>query len=176
MPWLNPPPTYLADGRTINAQAAARTDFWRKTHNGELRDSGHFYYEAVSGDFVASVKVIGQYAALYDQAGIMVRQDETTWIKCGIEFVNGVQMASAVVTRDYSDWSVRPLANPQAIWLRVARHGGTIEVYISLDGVSYEMIRQAYLSDAPTLNVGVMFCAPTGNGFAVRFEDVVIQR
>ena len=25
MPWLNPPPTYLADGTTITAQAAART-------------------------------------------------------------------------------------------------------------------------------------------------------
>ncbi len=176
MPWHNPPPTYLVDGGTINAQAAARTDFWRKTHNGELRDDGHFFYENVSGDFVASVKVIGQYAALYDQAGLMVRQDETTWLKCGIEFVNGVQMASAVVTRDYSDWSIRPLANPPAVWLRVARHGGTIEVYVSLDGVAYEMIRQAHLSDAPTLQVGVMFCAPTGPGFAVRFENFAIQR
>jgi len=38
------------------------------------------------------------------------------------------------------------------------------------------MIRQAHLSDAPTLQVGVMFCAPTGPGFAVRFENFAIQR
>jgi regulation of enolase protein 1 (concanavalin A-like superfamily) len=36
------------------------------------------------------------------------------------------------------------------------------------------MIRQAYLCDAPTLSVGVMVCAPTGKGFAVRFEGFTI--
>ena len=33
----------------------------------------------------------------------MVRLDEANWLKCGIEFVEGVQQVSAVVTRDYSD-------------------------------------------------------------------------
>ena len=174
MHWLNEPPSWRADGNTISAQAGRKTDFWRKTHDSGVRDSGHFYYETVSGDFTASVKVSGQYADLYDQAGIMVRQDETTWLKCGIEFVGGVQYASSVVTRDWSDWAIRPLPNPPAIWLRVARHGGTVEVYISLDGLKYEMIRQAYLTDEAALSVGLMFAAPAGNGFAVRFEDFTV--
>jgi regulation of enolase protein 1 (concanavalin A-like superfamily) len=174
MLWLHEPPTWRADGRAIIAHAAAKTDFWRKTHDNGVRDNGHFYYKTVSGDFTASVKVSGQYAGLYDQAGIMVRQDETTWLKCGIEFVKGVQYASSVVTRDWSDWAIRPLANPPAIWLRVVRHGGTIEVHVSTDGVVFELIRQAYLSDAPSLCVGIMFCAPTGKGFAVRFDDFVV--
>jgi regulation of enolase protein 1 (concanavalin A-like superfamily) len=42
----------------------------------------------------------------------MIRVDETIWLKTGIEFVDGVQHISAVVTRDYSDWSVVKLSAP----------------------------------------------------------------
>lgn len=88
---------------TISITSGQRTDFWRKTHYGFIRDDGHFYYEQVKGDFIVEVKVSGQYEELYDQAGLMVRLDEANWLKCGIEFVEGVQQVSAVVTRDYSD-------------------------------------------------------------------------
>ena len=56
-------------------------------------------------DFVASVKVTGQYKALYDQAGLMLRLDDQNWIKTGIEYVDERQNVSAVVTREFSDWS-----------------------------------------------------------------------
>ena len=171
MYWLNEPPSWRADGNTISAQAGQKTDFWRKTHDGGQRDSGHFYYEMVRGDFTAQAKVIGQYGALYDQAGLMVRLDETTWLKCGIEFVKGVQYASSVITHGWSDWAILPLDNPEAIWLRVVRHGGTIEVYFSLDGAAYSLIRQGYLTEEAKVYVGLMICAPTGQGFAARFED-----
>jgi len=176
MYWLNEPPSWRADDNTISAQAGEKTDFWRKTHDSGMRDSGHLYYETVTGDFTAQVKVAGQYADLYDQAGLMVRLDETTWLKCGIEFVGGVQYASSVVTRDWSDWAICPLANPPAIWLRVVRHGGTVEVSVAVDGSKYEMIRQAFLTDEPAVSVGLMFAAPTGKGFAVRFEDFSVTR
>lgn len=103
MQWYNPPPTWSTQDDQIRVMAGAETDFWRKTHYGFIRDNGNFYYQPVTGDFVVNVKVTGQYKTLYDQAGIMIRQDKTTWLKCGIEFVDGVQQASAVVTRDYSD-------------------------------------------------------------------------
>jgi regulation of enolase protein 1 (concanavalin A-like superfamily) len=61
------------------------------------------FYQKIKGDFIVEVKVRGKYQELYDQAGIMVRLDEANWLKCGIEFFEGVQQVSAVVTRDYSD-------------------------------------------------------------------------
>jgi len=107
----------------------------------------------------------------------MVRLDETTWMKCGIEYVEGVQHVSAVVTRDFSDWSVVPLPhNPPSIWLRVTRHGDALEVHYSLDGSAYQMLRLAHLSLEPALAVGVMCAAPDGDGFAVTFEGYRVRQ
>ena len=176
MQWYNEPPMWTTQGDTITVVTGPKTDFWRKTHYGFIRDNGHFYFETVSGDFVAEVKVTGAYAALYDQAGLMLRVDETTWMKCGIEFVEEVQQASVVVTRDYSDWSVLPLVPaPPAFWIRVRRTGGAIEVQYSPDGREYSLLRVAHLSEAQPLQVGLMCASPQGNGFPVSFESFAIR-
>jgi regulation of enolase protein 1 (concanavalin A-like superfamily) len=175
MEWYNEPQNWTIQGAKIVVTSDAKTDFWRKTHCGSIRDNGHFYFGQVTGDFVAEVKISGGYKDLYDQAGLMLRIDETNWLKCGIEYVNDTQHASAVVTRDFSDWSVVPLPeNPPAIWLRVTRHGSTIEVHYSLDGTGYSMIRTAHLPPAETVSVGIMCASPEGNGFTTTFEGLDI--
>ncbi len=73
MKWLNEPPNWKIHNNKIEVTSTQNTDFWRKTHYGYIRDSGHFYYQQLTGDFVAEVKVSGKYQDLYDQAGLMVR-------------------------------------------------------------------------------------------------------
>ncbi len=172
MQWYNTPPVWSEQDGVIQVTTGAKTDFWRVTHYGFIRDNGHFYYQNITGNFIAKVKVTGKYQALYDQAGLMVRLDENTWLKCGIEFVNGLQQASAVVTREYSDWSVVPLSeNPKSIWLCLKRSAETVEVEYSLDGESYILLRLAYLTTANQLQVGLMCASPDGDGFSVVFEE-----
>ncbi|HEV2581743.1 MAG TPA: DUF1349 domain-containing protein [Ktedonobacteraceae bacterium] len=176
MQWYNEPPRWSVEGDIVMIQSGAKTDFWRLTHYGFTRDNGHFYYQPQAGDFLAEVKFSGDYAATYDQAGLMVRVDESTWVKCGIEYIDGVQQVSAVVTRDYSDWSVVPLAhNPAALWLRLKRMGSALEIQYALDGVSYQLLRLAYFSPAETMDVGLLCASPEGEGFPARFEDFTIQ-
>ena len=175
MAWLNEPPGWNSQGDSLIVTAGPKTDFWRTTHYGFIRDNGHCYYRRVAGDFTAEVRFSGRYAAQYDQAGLMLRQDERTWLKCGIEFVDGVQHVSAVVTREFSDWSVVPLAqNPPTVWLRVARHGPAVEVSYALDGLTYSLLRLAYLTTGESLLVGPMCAAPDGDGFEVAFEGFAI--
>lgn len=185
MQWYNEPPQWqvLTDG--LHLTTGAQTDFWRKTHYGFIRDDGHFYYQTVTGDFTVEVKITGDYKVLYDQAGVMVREDETTWLKCGIEFVEDVQNVSAVVTRDFSDWSVVPLLQPPpSLWLRVQRRTeatglpatrapqrDAIEVQYSLNGEDYQMLRLAYLTRTETVQVGLMAASPQGEGCEILFED-----
>jgi len=172
MQWLNEPAEFSVEDGRITVRSAPQTDFWRVTHDGGVRDSGHFYYRPVSGDFTVSVRFRGAYQDLYDQAGLMLRVDEANWLKCGVEFADGRQNASVVVTRTYSDWSIEPLAGaPEAFWLRVVREGVTCSVYYALDGTHYQMLRQAYFTDRPSVDVGLMVASPIGGGFTAVFED-----
>lgn len=175
MQWYNPPPQFTDEGDIITVHTGPKTDFWRITHYDFIRDDGHFYYQEVSGDFTLEVKVIGDYRDLYDQAGVMIRIDAENWIKTGIEFVDGTQYASVVVTRNYSDWSVVKLGSPNALWLRVIRGGDGIEIFYSLDGQDYIMMRLAYFPTANPIQVGVMCCSPQGEGCDIRFEGLSIR-
>jgi regulation of enolase protein 1 (concanavalin A-like superfamily) len=174
---LNEPRTWQQQGDVLIATADAASDSWRLTHSGTISDSGHLYYEEIAGDFVAEVAFSADYRAQYDQAGIMVRENELVWLKCGVELVDDVQQASVAITREFSDWSLVPLKpSPAAMWLRVARHGPTMEIYYSLDGQAYTMLRQGYLSSAATLKVGPACACPTGDGLTVRFTGYRLQR
>jgi uncharacterized protein len=175
MRWLNEPREWYANGNWIMVKSDPGTDFWRKTHNGLVQDNGHFYYQEVRGDFIIEVKLSGEFADLYDQAGLMVRLDAETWIKCGIEFVNGVKLLSAVITRGWSDWSVQPLDKPASIWLRLAQHAGTLEAAYSLDGQDYSLYRQGFLTNASPLQAGILIASPIGQGFTANFEALSIE-
>lgn len=177
MEWHNEPPSWDRSSDRLTVDAAGETDFWRTTKHGFVADDGHFFHREVDGEFTATVEVAGEYDTLYDQAGLMVREDAETWLKCGVEYVDGVQQVGAVVTRGVSDWSKSPLDDdPESVWIRVERTGPTVEVSFSRDGDDYTMIRQAWLSDAERLRVGPMAAAPTGDGFRSAFEGFTVER
>jgi len=179
MQWLNEPPHWQQNGigvaapeaHRLTVKTAAKTDFWRITHYDFIRDNGHFYFETVSGNFVLEVGIRGSYRDLYDQAGIMLRVDEKHWIKTGIEYVEGVQNLSAVVTHEYSDWSVIPLSDPpEVLRLRVERRQEAIHISYLDESGQFRMLRLASLQ-AEAIQVGVMCASPDGDGFEVTFED-----
>ncbi|MEL7675888.1 MAG: DUF1349 domain-containing protein, partial [Chloroflexota bacterium] len=64
--------------------------------------------------------------------------------------------------------------SPPAFWLRVVRDGATVEVHYSLDGATYTLIRQAYFTDRPAVDVGLMVCSPIGGGLTAVFEGFAI--
>jgi uncharacterized protein len=171
MTWFNEPRNWNLDDK-LTVVADSGSDFWRKTHYGFVRDSGHFFYESVSGDFEIETEFSGKYAALYDQAGVMVRFDETIWLKSGIEYVNGVHYVSAVVTRDFSDWSVLPFNGyPGSLRLRLKREGESVTIEYFDPVVGWVMFRTAYLSSAAELQVGRTVAAPDGPGFETVFSE-----
>lgn len=150
---------------------APDTDFWRTTHYGFVRDTGHFRSRTVAGDFLARVRVEGAYRDQYDQAGLMVRFDAETWLKCGVEYVDGRQWASAVVTRGLSDWSVAPLdPAPSGLWIEVRRTAEAVQVSYG-EAEPDRLLRIGALTTCAELQVGVMAASPQGGGFDVVLRD-----
>ncbi len=172
MIWHNEPAIWSEERDRLFMRVEENTDFWRVTHYDFIRDNGHFYAQQQAGDFVATVKVTGNYTELYDQAGLMIRLDERNWIKTGIEYVDEQQHVSAVVTRDFSDWSVCPQAhNPESVYLRMTRQYNSVRIDYSFDDFTYQMLRLAYFPADVPVQIGLMAAAPDGRGFDVTFEQ-----
>ncbi|MEU8252023.1 DUF1349 domain-containing protein [Nonomuraea sp. NPDC048916] len=173
--WLNPPRQWTADDG-LSLFCDPGTDLWRRTHYGYTYDSAHLFGRAVSGDHRLSVTFGGDYAEQYDQAGAVLRIDEGTWIKAGVEWVDGRFHLSTVVTRDFSDWSVLPLGRAaDQVTFVLERAGDAVTVRYGLDGEPPEsMLRLAYFPPGRPALAGAMAAAPVGKGFAVRFTDISI--
>jgi uncharacterized protein len=175
--WVNEPTTWAYEADTLTVTADPGTDLWRTTHYGFVRDTGHVFGDDVTGDFVLRATFAGDYRDQYDQAGIALRIDERNWIKSGIELVDGQQQISAVVTREFSDWSVAPVQGPRTVTIEAARVGDAVTIRYGLDGAAAtSLLRLAYLPpDRPVL-AGIMTAAPDGGGFSTTFTKVDLRR
>lgn len=154
-----------------------KTDFWRKTEYGFIRDNGHFAYIAVAGDFSVEVTFVGKYQMLYDQAGLMIRLDADRWIKTGVEFVEESMNFSTVVTDDTSDWSLIPLSEvpyEASVRARLVRKGATVTTAFRRPDAHWQIARVAGFPSEPQCQVGVMCCSPQRAGLEVRFTDFAV--
>ncbi|WP_248959597.1 DUF1349 domain-containing protein [Sphaerisporangium perillae] len=174
--WINEPAKWSAAGEELRVTADARTDLWRVTHYGYTYDTAHIFGRTLPGDLRVTTTFEAAYAEQYDQAGAMLRVDEKNWIKAGVEFVDGRINISAVVTRDFSDWSVLPLPGPvEAVTVDLVREGDTVIVRYGVDGAEpLTMLRLAYFPPEVPALAGVMCAAPVGEGFETRFTSVTV--
>ncbi|MBA2923584.1 DUF1349 domain-containing protein [Pseudomonas sp. P7] len=171
--WLNKPCfcQSFAD-HSLEIFTDFQTDFWRETHYGFIRDSGHFLGFETTGDFTAQVRVNADFRELYDQAGIMVRLNEETWLKAGIEYNDGMPMISSVLTQGSSDWAPSCFpGDPADFWLRVTVSDGVLRLQYSTDGMTWPLLRLAPFPDAESYSVGPMCCTPERQGLRVKFSE-----
>ncbi|MET0132692.1 MAG: DUF1349 domain-containing protein [Kibdelosporangium sp.] len=166
--WFNEPSDWTVDGG-LTVTTDPNTDFWRTTHYGYDRESGHILGRRVSGDFKLRATFEGEYRDQYDQAGVALWIDGANWIKTGIELVDGRQDLSVVVTRDVSDWSVVPAPGDARTTIELDRTGDTVTIRSGEN-----MLRLAYFPPNVPVLAGVMCASPDGTGFRVRFSDVFV--
>ena len=175
MEWLNEPASWQRTGDVLTVSVDPGTDFWRETGYGYIRDSGHVYGEVLAGDLDVSVRMRCVLEAQYDQAGVMIRADEQTWIKTGVEFFEGRPRLSTVLTLGRSSWMVTDLPEgTDEIVLKVSRRGDAVEVrYVIEDGPA-ELAALVFMPPDREVLAGVMAAAPEGPGFRVTFHDLRI--
>ena len=175
MQWLNEPASWQRTGDVLRVSVDPGTDFWRTTGYGYVHDNGHIYGELLPGDLDVSVRVRGAFANQYDQAGIMLRADEHTWLKTGLEFFEGRPRLSTVLTMGCSSWMVADLPpGTDEVTLRVSRRGDAVEVrYAAGEGVA-ELAALVFMPPGREMLAGIVCAAPEGGGFSVAFHDLRI--
>lgn len=169
--WFNEPSTWSLEYDALRFTTDPKTDFWRETFYGFIRDSGHFLGVTTDDGFTAQVRVRGRYRDLYDQAGLMVRIDETKWVKAGVEFTDGQAFLSTVVTDGKSDWSVARPVDADDLSVRITLIKGSMRIQASTDGLIWPLVRLAPFPSAETYLVGPTACSPQGSGLRVHFSE-----
>lgn len=170
--WLNEPAKWSENDGVVEVTTDRGSDFWRETHYGFTRDSGHFLGFRTGSAFTAQVRVKAGYDALYDQAGIMVRVDEAHWVKAGVERSDGRAMLSSVLTDGQSDWATAACPfDPSDFRMRATVSGGVLRLQVSSDGKQWPLVRLAPFPVAASYLVGPMCCTPERAGLKVVFSE-----
>ncbi|CAB3746635.1 DUF1349 domain-containing protein [Paraburkholderia solisilvae] len=170
--WLNEPASWSLESERLHVTTDRATDFWRETHYGFTRDTGHCFGTRTMGGFTAQVRVRGRFETLYDQAGLMVRIDAAQWVKAGVEFTDGALMLSSVLTVDQSDWATGTRIDPvDGFWLRATVAERVLRLQYSTDGAHWPLLRLAPFPHAASYFVGPMCCTPERDGLNVEFDQ-----
>jgi len=110
--WHNGSPAHTLknDGLSLNITATAGLDYWSRTFYDPLLIShdAQTLLTSIPSDAEATIETSFTLAprAQFDQAGIMIFVDKSTWVKAGIEYTDGLPRLSCVVTNNgFSDWS-----------------------------------------------------------------------
>jgi regulation of enolase protein 1 (concanavalin A-like superfamily) len=172
--WTTPPIHAERDGRKFSVQAAAGSDFWQETHYGLSRDSGHALLVPIAptGSIEVTFKVTFEH--LYDQAGLMIRNDQTNWIKAGVEISDGVPHIGAVVTHGQSDWSLNPVPEwaGTEVSIRASWSDGATTIRAKSGDEPWRTLRLAPLTFASSSHAGLYLCAPDRDGLEVSFSRI----
>ncbi|MBN9374239.1 MAG: DUF1349 domain-containing protein [Cellulomonas sp.] len=169
--WTHPPASTREDGDALLVEAVEGSDAWRHTAYGFVHDSEHALLAPLPAGRAVEVDVALAYDQLFDQAGLMVRAAEDTWVKAGVEISDGLPQVGAVVTRGVSDWSVAPVPEwaGRVVTVRASRFGDALVVRAHAEGEPWRLVRMAPFDTDVPLEAGPFCCAPSRAGLVVRF-------
>ena len=168
--WLNQPQESQVSPDRLVIETDAQTDFWRETHYGFTHDNGHALLFDMPQRFAAQVTFSGRFTSKYEQAGLLLWESPSRWIKAGIENADGQANLAVVVTDGRSDWSMAPIGGVESNWtIRMTATDAAVIIHARSSG-SWRILRVAnFVSNGA--RVGPMACSPLSDGLEVSFSD-----
>jgi regulation of enolase protein 1 (concanavalin A-like superfamily) len=169
--WLNEPQWQVADD-VLEVHAAGGSDLWQRTGYGFVHDSGHALLHPLEVGRACEVDVLAGMSAQFDQAGLLVRVDETLWLKAGLELADGRLGLSTVFTDGRSDWATSPVQDWVGTWVRVriSRAPDSLTVRARPEGGAWQLVRLVPFAPSGIVRVGPYCCSPSRAGYVARFR------
>jgi uncharacterized protein len=168
---------------SISITAAPRSDIFIDPRSDSLPDAGPLLNAATllgsppSGDFQFRARVTVDFASTFDAGALLLWIDDRHWAKLCFEFSPaGEPMIVTVVSRGVADDANGFVVEARSVWLRVSRIDRAYVYHASRDGKHWQMIRYFKLeSGSTTTTVGFEAQSPTGDGCAVRFDEIAFS-
>jgi regulation of enolase protein 1 (concanavalin A-like superfamily) len=169
--WTTPPAAVVEDGPDLLVTAVEGSDAWRHTSYGFVHDDAHALLAPLDG--AVEVTFDAGFDQQFDQAGLMVRVDAETWLKCGVEFSDGTPQLGAVVTLGRSDWSVAPVPGwaGRRVTVRASRSGDAVTIRARVGDEPFTLVRVAAFPAGAAVHAGPYCAAPTRSELVVRFRS-----
>ncbi|SNS25024.1 hypothetical protein SAMN04488107_1890 [Geodermatophilus saharensis] len=170
--WTTAPVAVAEEGPDLLVTAAEGSDAWRHTSYGFVHDDAHALLAPLGDPGAVEVAFDADFGARFDQAGLVLRADEQTWLKAGVEVSDGVLQVGAVVTLGRSDWSVAPVPGwaGRTVTVRASRAGDAVTVRARAGDEPFRLVRVAPFPAGVPAAAGPYCCAPTRAGLVVRFR------
>jgi regulation of enolase protein 1 (concanavalin A-like superfamily) len=173
-----------SDGKKLEIAADGGRDYWARTFYQPLliKHNASALLADVAAEAEATLELSYTVHPVeqYDQAGILILVDPDTWVKAGIEYVDGKARLSCVVTNNgFSDWSTQ-IMNSTSLRLRVhkllpgADQGPAMLMEAAETGDVWTQVRIASLrSGNKPWRMGPFAACPTKqNGGWAEFHDI----
>lgn len=171
--WTHPPVSAIESGGDLLVTAAEGSDAWRRTSYGFINDSEHALLAPLGREDAVEVDFTAAFREQFDQAGVFLRVSAEQWIKAGVEFADGSPQLGAVVTNEYSDWSLAPVPTwiDRRVTVRASRTGDAVTVRARCDGEDFRLVRVIPLAPELEVHAGPFVCAPTRAGLTVPLHE-----
>ncbi|RPE78643.1 MULTISPECIES: DUF1349 domain-containing protein [unclassified Frondihabitans] len=171
--WTNSPARVVVADDGMRVTAIEESDAWRITSYGFVHDTEHALLEPFAPGTAMEVSFRLDFSAQFDQAGIFVKVDDSTWIKAGVERSDGEDSLGAVVTRGVSDWSLSPVPgwHDRLVTIRASRSGDAVTIRARVDDEHWRLVRVAPLAPDALVTAGPMCCAPSRDDLTVHFTS-----
>ncbi|QAY77109.1 DUF1349 domain-containing protein [Sphingosinicella sp. BN140058] len=130
---------------------------------------------APKGDFILSAKVSRPEGSDYAGGALVAHAAGGRWVKLLFERLNASTNAvTSAVASPISDGSyhIRFPADAPALWLKMARAGGSLLLYSSQDGATWQILRDVPMDEAMPLSIGFAGQSPTGERYEAVFSNI----
>jgi regulation of enolase protein 1 (concanavalin A-like superfamily) len=171
--WLNPPVVLVESIDELVVSTGENTDLWRTTSYGFVHDTGHGLLAPLPDGGAMELTLEADYREQFDQAGVLLWSDDEHWIKCGIEYADGVAGLGAVVTDGVSDWSTGPVPEwvGHAVTVRMSRQSDALTIRARIADQPWRLVRLAPIDPAREWRAGPYAASPSRAGLRVVFRD-----
>jgi regulation of enolase protein 1 (concanavalin A-like superfamily) len=162
--------------KSLKIKAHPRSDYFINPADGEKSLNAPYYYVETNEDFIIRAKVTNSFISIYDACALMVKSDETCWVKLCFELTDiGTHAVVSVVTNGLSDDAKSVDIQGYSVYLKKEKKGKLFALHYSLDGNEYKMVRFFSLPVKEIIKVGFVAQSPLGEGGDCLFEEIQLS-